>query len=131
MSRLDKSSAGRLLVVRHVSKAIAFVLFPRAERQSMSDRTTKHKVKEPEMRAEYDFAAGVRGKYYDRYIESSNVVVLEPDVHKRFKNAKAVNEALRSLIHGKVVRRNPAKRPDTGRARWHAAITADARCRQR
>lgn len=64
----------------------------------MNEKTTKHKVAEPEMRAEYDFSGGVRGKYYKRYMESSNVVVLEPDVHKRFKNSSAVNKALRSLI---------------------------------
>jgi len=64
----------------------------------MNEKTTKHKVAEPEMRAEYDFSGGVRGKYHKRYIESSNVVVLEPDVHKHFKNSSAVNKALRSLI---------------------------------
>jgi len=64
----------------------------------MNEKTMKHKVKEPEMRSEYDFSGGVRGKYYKRYMESSNVVVLEPDVHKRFKNSTAVNKALRSLI---------------------------------
>ena len=53
------------------------------------------------MRAEYDFSGGVRGKYYKRYMESSNVVVLEPDVHKRFKNSSAVNKALRSLIRAR------------------------------
>jgi hypothetical protein len=50
-----------------------------------------------QMRAEYDFSGAVRGKYYQRYLESTNVVVLEPDVAKRFKNSTAVNEALRSL----------------------------------
>ena len=50
-----------------------------------------------QMRAEYDFSGAVRGKYYKRYLKSTNVVVLDPDVAKRFKNATAVNEALRSL----------------------------------
>ena len=49
------------------------------------------------MRPEYDFSEGVRGKYYQRYMESGNVVVLEPDVHRRFRNPSAVNKALRSL----------------------------------
>ncbi|MGH7487982.1 MAG: hypothetical protein ACREMY_20640 [bacterium] len=53
---------------------------------------------EPEMRPEYDFSGAVRGKYYRRYLGSSNVVVIEPDVHKKFKNSAAVNEALRTLI---------------------------------
>ena len=76
----------------------------------MSDRTTKHKVKEPEMRPEYDFSRGVGGKYYNRYIENTNVVVIEPDVHKRFKNAKAVNEALRSVMRSEAKRRDIRKR---------------------
>lgn len=77
----------------------------------------KHKVKEPEMRPEYDFSAGVRGKYYKRYIESSNVVVLEPDVHKRFKNASAVNKALRSLMRSEGNRRGLTKRSARTRAK--------------
>jgi len=92
------------------SKAIPFVLFRLAERPYMSDRITKHKVKEPEMRPEYDFSRGVRGKYYNRYIENTNVVVIEPDVHKRFKNAKAVNEALRSVMRSEAKRRDIRKR---------------------
>jgi hypothetical protein len=63
------------------------------------------------MRAEYDFSGGVRGKYYKRYIANSNVVVLEPDVHKRFKNSTAVNKALRRLIRAQDARRTAAKRP--------------------
>lgn len=83
----------------------------------MNEKTTKHKVKEPEMRAEYDFSGGVRGKYHKRYVESSNVVVLEPDVHKRFKNSTAVNRALRSLIRSEGTRRGLAKRPTRTRTR--------------
>ncbi|HYL91308.1 MAG TPA: hypothetical protein VEU32_21335 [Burkholderiales bacterium] len=82
----------------------------------MNEKTTKHKVAEPEMRPEYDFSGGVRGKYYKRYIEGSNVVVLEPDVHKRFKNSRAVNKALRSLIRAEGSRRPLAKRSARTRA---------------
>ena len=67
----------------------------------MNVRNTKVKpikASEPEMRPEYDFSGAVRGKYYRRYVESSNVVLIDPDVHERFKNAAAVNEALRTLI---------------------------------
>jgi len=59
----------------------------------------------------------VRGKYYKRYIESSNVVVLEPDVHRRFKNARAVNKALRSLMQGKRTQRDLTKRSTRTRAK--------------
>jgi hypothetical protein len=55
-----------------------------------------------ELRAEYkrsDFPKGlVRGKYAERLRESSNVVVLDPEVARAFPNQKAVNSALLSLI---------------------------------
>ena len=50
-----------------------------------------------DMRSEYDFSKGVRGKYAKKYHQSSNVVILEPDVAARFPNSEAVNQALRSL----------------------------------
>jgi hypothetical protein len=50
-----------------------------------------------EMRAEYDFSKGVRGKYAKRFAKGSNVVVLEPDVAERFKTSESVNEALRKI----------------------------------
>ena len=55
---------------------------------------------EDDLRPEYDFdfSKAVRGKYYKQYIESSNVVVLEPDVAAAFKNADAVNQALRAML---------------------------------
>ena len=55
-----------------------------------------------ELRAEYkrsDFPEGlVRGKYAKRMRESSNVVVLKPEVAQAFPNEDAVNTALLSLI---------------------------------
>jgi hypothetical protein len=33
-----------------------------------------------ELRPQYDFSKGVRGKYASRFREGSNVVVLDPDV---------------------------------------------------
>ena len=51
-----------------------------------------------EMRTEYDFSGGVRGKYYKQYTEGSNVVLLEPDVAEVFKDSASVNQALRVLI---------------------------------
>lgn len=50
-----------------------------------------------EMRPEYDFSGGVRGKYYEAYMQSSNVVVLDPDVAEIFRDSASVNEALRLL----------------------------------
>jgi hypothetical protein len=72
---------------------------------------------EPEMRSEYDFSGAVRGKYYKRYLESTNVVVIEPDVHEKFKNSAAVNEALRTLIRATGKGRGLTKRRTRTRAR--------------
>jgi hypothetical protein len=49
-----------------------------------------------EMRSEYDFSGG-RGKYYEAYLQSSNVVVLDPDIAEIFRDSTSVNEALRLL----------------------------------
>jgi hypothetical protein len=57
----------------------------------------KNQVREPDMREEYDFSEGVRGKYASRFANGSNVIVLDPDVAEVFGDAKAVNEALRLL----------------------------------
>jgi hypothetical protein len=54
-----------------------------------------------EMRSEYkrsDFGTLVRGKHAQRLRESSNVVVIEPDLGKAFPTARAVNTALRRLL---------------------------------
>jgi len=51
-----------------------------------------------QLRSEYDFSKGVRGKYAKRYAEGTNIVMLAPDVAKVFPNAEAVNQALRGLI---------------------------------
>ena len=51
-----------------------------------------------DMRDEYDFKGGVRGKYAKRFAEGTNLVLLEPDVAKEFPDSRAVNEGLRELI---------------------------------
>ena len=53
--------------------------------------------KADDMKEEYDFSGGVRGKYAKRYAQGCNVVVLEPDVAKLYPDAEAVNRALRAL----------------------------------
>jgi hypothetical protein len=60
-------------------------------------RKVKAKVGADGMRSEYDFSGAVRGKYYERYRASTNVVVLDPDVSEVFPNADSVNQALRAL----------------------------------
>ena len=51
-----------------------------------------------ELRPHYDFRGGVRGKYAERTKQGSNVVVLDDDVAAAFKDAEAVNHALRTLL---------------------------------
>ena len=64
-------------------------------------------AEEDDLRPEYDFSrlkGGVRGKYVERYRAGTNLVLLDPDVAEAFPDAKAVNDALRSLLQEK---RNP------------------------
>jgi hypothetical protein len=51
-----------------------------------------------DMRPEYDFSDGVRGKYAKRFAEGTNIVVLDPDVAEQFKTSEDVNKALRELV---------------------------------
>ena len=58
-------------------------------------------VDDDDLRPEYDFKAlgkGVRGKYARRTSRSVNVVTIDEDLVEAFPNAKAVNDALRSLL---------------------------------
>jgi hypothetical protein len=54
-------------------------------------------IDDDEMLPEYDFSGGVRGKYYEAYQQSSNIVILDPDVAEVFHDSVSVNEALRLL----------------------------------
>ena len=62
----------------------------------MSDQTNR--TDDQDMLDEYDFANGVRGKYYEQYRSGTNVVLLDPDVADVFHDSASVNEALRLLI---------------------------------
>ena len=50
------------------------------------------------LRSEYDFSGGVRGKHHETYRKGTNVVFLDPDVAEVFKDSTAVNTALRLLV---------------------------------
>jgi hypothetical protein len=56
------------------------------------------KRKTPEMRAEYDFSRGVRGKYAAQYRRGTNVVLLDSELSEAFPDSKSVNDALRALL---------------------------------
>ena len=65
-----------------------------------------------EMRKQYDFSGGVRGKYAQRYAEGSNVVVLDPDVARLFPNGQAVNETLRAVAEIVNIQERRRRRAD-------------------
>jgi hypothetical protein len=66
----------------------------------MSGSGTNSDDIEDDLRPEYDFdfSKAVRGKHYEAYRRSTNVVVLDPDVVAAFQNSEAVNAALRSML---------------------------------
>ncbi len=56
------------------------------------------RVEATDMRPEYDFSSGVRGKHHDVYRAGTNVVFLEPDLIDAFPDSASVNQALRLLV---------------------------------
>ena len=54
--------------------------------------------KTDELRPEYDFSRGVRGKHHAAYKAGTNVVLLDPDVARAFPDSSSVNTALRLLL---------------------------------
>ena len=42
--------------------------------------------------------SGVRGKYAKSYREGTNIVLIDPDLHKLFPDSEAVNRALREYV---------------------------------
>jgi len=68
-------------------------------------RKSSARSEAPDMRDEYDFSKGVRGKYSGKFSEGTNLVLLAPDVASKFPTATSVNRALRELIKAKSKRR--------------------------
>lgn len=65
----------------------------------MKENIMNKKTKVEEMKAEYDFSNGTRGKHHDAYNEGTNLIYLDNDVREYFKDSQAVNHALRMLIN--------------------------------
>ena len=84
-----------------------------------------------DMLPEYDFTGAVRGKYYERYRQGTNVVLLDPDVAAAFRDSAAVNDALRllvSLAEAKVTRwRTEAHEPERPNRALHRTRQKTAR----
>ena len=51
-----------------------------------------------DIRPEYDFSKGIRGKHHKAYRQGTNIVLLETDVAEVFKDSESVNHALRMLM---------------------------------
>ena len=62
-----------------------------------------------------DFGPLVRGKYAQRVLEATNVVVLDPKVAKAFPNDRAVNKALRGLLRDGKPSARPTSRSTLAR----------------
>lgn len=56
------------------------------------------------LREEYSddlIKSGIRGKYTKSYREGTNIVLIDPDLHKLFPDSEAVNRALREYVSTK------------------------------
>lgn len=62
---------------------------------------------------EYDFSGAVRGKYYQRYRQGTNVVLLDPDIAAIFRDSTVVNDTLRLLVS--LARAKVSRQKRTGR----------------
>ena len=51
----------------------------------------------PELKRE-QLGRGVRGKYFKKFTQGSNVAVLRPELQKAFPTSQAVNDALASYL---------------------------------
>jgi hypothetical protein len=71
-------------------------------------KSPRKKTSAPDMREEYDFSKGVRGKYAKRFATGSNIVVLDPDVARLFPDSKTVNDTLRTLARIAPLRKTKA-----------------------
>ena len=99
------SDRQRLIIVAHTDRDERIRIISARDVTRPSVGTMKKNRSNPQaddMRPEYDLRGGVRGKYYERYKQGTNVVLLEPAVAKVFRDSATVNEALRRYLseHG-------------------------------
>ena len=115
------TSKGRVMVVWYTERNenIRIIGCRKVQkRREMLMKRKKADTKEKEMRDEYDFSKGVRGKHYKAYRDGHTVeihksdgtttvqyfsqedgsVMLDPDIKVHFPDSESVNRALRSLI---------------------------------
>ena len=70
------------------------------------------KVDIPELKRD-QLSTGVRGKYHARFVQGSNVVVLQPEILKAFTTSAAVNKALANMLAFAKETQGLSARPST------------------
>lgn len=66
-----------------------------------------------DLRPEYDLSqlkGGVRGKYYRQAVAGTNLMLIEPELAKVFRDSESVNRALRLLVDTAEAAAGPARR---------------------
>ena len=94
---LGLSDRGRLLVVSHTDRGAKIRLIGVGWRIAGNGAIMNDDDK-ADIKDEYDFSGGVRGKYAKRVAGGTNLVRLDPDVARAFPDSDAVNKALRSVM---------------------------------
>ena len=63
-----------------------------------------------DIRSEYDFSGGIRGKCAKRFSRDRLAVLLDKDVAKVFRTSGEVNAALRGIVRAEKSRRARSRR---------------------
>lgn len=58
-----------------------------------------------DVRPEYGFVGGIRGKYAGRYAEGTNLILLDPELAAAFPDSRSVSRALRAYLKARSKRR--------------------------
>ena len=92
------------MIVAHTIAVDGFESSAPGSRRKMRNELMKrrHDRAAGDLRPEYDLRqvlkGAVRGKYAKRYRGGTNLILLDPDVRKAFRNERAINDALRLAI---------------------------------
>jgi hypothetical protein len=71
---------------------------PQPQESKSSMNQAPNPDQEDDLRPEYDFSGGVRGKHHEAHRKGTNVVFLDPDIAQVFRDSESVNGALRLLL---------------------------------
>jgi uncharacterized DUF497 family protein len=117
------SRSDRLLVVAHIDRGRKTQIISACMMPSPREKSMK-KARRDELRPEYrreDLGKGVRGKHLKAYRTGTSLVLLRPEVAAAFHSARAVNDALSSLVevaeHAGITRRSTGRTKTVRRSR--------------